>query len=237
MRVTDEELKQLYQERITGRLPADECLGEDLVIRAAAKDLGRAERARVVDHLRACSDCARSYRIAHAAKEWTESTASLVLQEGATAGPARPLSTSGGWWRLMQPKWKALSVSAVIVVAIGISLLVWRANQLLQNGPGSQRGGGDLTIAVDPPEGSVLTDVPRQFRWSAVEPAEAYQVIVYDFELTPIWESPQLEGTSVELPEVVRQKLSPGAAAYWRVVVTTGIERRQSQLFKFDLAR
>src|SRR5262249_19946349 len=51
---------------------SQECFSEDLLLRAAAKQLDRPEREQVASHLAVCSDCVRDYRIAHSVRNWAE---------------------------------------------------------------------------------------------------------------------------------------------------------------------
>ena len=75
MKVTDDELKTLMQRRTApAAVEPDLCLSEEILRRAAAKDLSRDERESVALHLRTCSDCARSYQVAHAARIWISAT-------------------------------------------------------------------------------------------------------------------------------------------------------------------
>jgi hypothetical protein len=89
---------------------------------------------------------------------------------------------------------------------------------------------------VEPRHQAVLAEAPRQLSWPAVESAERYQILLYDAELTVIWEGPLANSTSVVLSEPVRQQLRRGHRYYWRVIVISGIDRRQSKLFQFSLS-
>jgi hypothetical protein len=90
-------------------------------------------------------------------------------------------------------------------------------------------------MKVDPPDRAQLSEAPRRLTWSEVKGAEGYEVALYDFELTLIWESPQVNDPSIQIPDSVRTGLLKGPI-YWRVIITSGVERRQSDLFQFLLA-
>jgi hypothetical protein len=66
-----------------------------------------------------------------------------------------------------------------------------------------------------------------------VESAEHYQVALYDFESTLIWESVPVTETAVIIPEPVRERLLPSRPYYWRVFVQTDAESHQSALLQF----
>jgi hypothetical protein len=73
MRLTEEELKKLYQKQ-TAR-PArerEECLTEEELLRAAMGEMSPSERERFADHMISCSDCAQEYRLTQSLKPLAE---------------------------------------------------------------------------------------------------------------------------------------------------------------------
>lgn len=240
MKLTEAELKELYRRR-TARLvrgPA-ECLTEELLRRAAARVLTQDERERVIHHLRSCSDCAREYRIVHSSKEWAwqvapafGQSAETVKSQGWSPGPLAAF-----WNTIMSaPAWRSGALAAVVVIAVGASLIVWRATHPVGRPAPVERGRAGLAMKVDPPDRALLNEVPWRLSWSEVKSAESYQVALYDFELTTVWESPQLKATSVQIPDSIRARFANGRPVYWRVIISSGIELRQSDLFQFQLA-
>lgn len=242
MKLTEEDLKELNRQRTARSVRGQaECLAEELLFRAAAKELTRQERKRVIQHLRACSDCAREYHIVHSARQWAGQVAPAF---GGQATGAQVPARRGRWATWLQapwnqivaaPRWRAAAVIAALVIAVGVTLIAWPGMQRGEGPVPGERGGGRPAMRVDPPDFAELGEVPRQLSWSQVESAESYQVMLYDFELTPIWESPAVTGTSVQIPESVRAGLQRGRPTYWRVIVSSGIERRWSALFQFTL--
>jgi len=240
MRLSEEELKEHYRQR-TGRSAGEqECLTEEALLRAASRVLTRQERARVVRHLRACSDCAREYRIVHSTREWVAQVSPAPGGSPAATAVGRlgkwPASLEALWNQILSThRGRAAALVAMIVVAAGVALIVWRGTQEGSKLVLRERGATGLVMKVDPSDGTTLREAPIQLSWSEVESAESYQVALYDFELTPIWESSPGTGTSVRIPESVRASLARGRFIYWRVIVTIGIERRQSGVFRFIL--
>ncbi len=81
MKVTEQDLRQLYEE---STVPGDAagCLDTGLLIRAANqraadKSLSEAEREAVAGHIARCSECARGYRIARSMRGLTDSPSGL----------------------------------------------------------------------------------------------------------------------------------------------------------------
>jgi len=242
MKLMTDELKKLYQQRTTrsARRQA-ECLSEETLLRATMGELSQAERERVADHLMACSDCAEEYRLIRSLKPWAEQVAA---PSGEPAPQAKATGKPVGWAAWVQtfcgqlvwvPKWRAVAVVAMIVVAVGVSLTLWRARQPGVEPVPSERGEVSVTMQIEPPNRALLREAPRRLAWSAVEGAESYQVVLYDLESTPIWESPPVTSTVIRVPEAIRQELHRGQSYYWRVITQSGIERRQSEVFQFIL--
>lgn len=242
MKLTSEALNELYQQQTARSTRGQaECLTEETLLRAATGELSRSERQCVADHLMVCSDCAEEYRLIRSLKPWAEQVAAASGEPAPEAKAAgKPLRWAAWvqtlWEQLVWlPKWRAAAVIAMIVVAVGATLTLWRARQPGVEPVPSERGEVSVTMTVEPPNRAVLREPPERLAWSAVESAESYQVVLYDFESTPIWESPPVTRTAVQLPEAVRQGLPRGQPTYWRVIVVSGIERRQSELFQFVL--
>jgi hypothetical protein len=242
MNLTEAELKELYQRRSArSTLGRAECLSEELLRRAAARELTRDEREGVIHHLRTCSDCAQQYRIIHSSRQWASQVAPILVDNSAAAKAAptrsgRDIPLAAVWSKIVAtPKRQAVTFAIVVVIALGGSLIVWQAARPLRQSAPIERGGHGLAMKVEPPDRAQLSEAPQQLSWSEVKGAESYQVELYDFELTPIWESPPVNTTSVEIPDPIRAGLQKGRPVYWRVIISSGIERRQSELFQFVL--
>ncbi|HSE98305.1 MAG TPA: hypothetical protein VLD57_08590 [Blastocatellia bacterium] len=245
MRITEEELKDFHQRKTSRSVRArSDCLTEEVMLRAAKKKLSGPERKLVVAHLRDCSDCSREYRVAHSARQWSAQVSPFMPGADPAARQPEIRPGSPAWLAYLKGLaslrgWRAAALVATVVIAVGLSWAIYR--QLQQsNGPapnriGTERGNGVSTMQVDPAERATLSEPPQRLSWSAVASAESYQVALYDFQLTPLWESEPLTSTTVQIPESVRKGLSPGRVTYWRVIITSGIERRQSKLFEFSL--
>jgi len=65
--------------------------------------------------------------------------------------------------------------------------------------------------------------------------AEGYEVALFDFESTPLWQSPRLAAPEVSLPESVRERLQSGGRFFWRVTTRKGIDRLLSGLHEFTV--
>lgn len=222
MKLSSEELRRLYREETARRgSPGGECPKAELLLQAALGKMAAAERDRMTDHLIICSDCADEYRL----------IASTTAQPKpvATIPAAQPASSP----RPRFPVFRVAAMAAGIAILVGASFLVWRAARSAYPPPEDPRGTGSLVLEVKPQDRATLAEIPQRLAWSPVEPAESYQVILYDFESTPIWESAEVKETSIVIPQSVRQALRRGKPIYWRVIARQGVERRRSELFQF----
>ena len=64
MKLTEREVQQLFQKMTVRDSAKSECLGEDVLLRAATGELTSQEREKAAAHIARCSDCAREYQIA-----------------------------------------------------------------------------------------------------------------------------------------------------------------------------
>lgn len=237
------ELKELYQQHrtVSAVRSAAGCLSEEILMRAGAGDLSLAERQRVTSHLRICSGCAQDYLAARSLKSWAEQVSSpsslavdLASEDVGTQKQAAPPIRLAGRFFTGPRNWTLVAASAVVLAAAGISLTLWRTNPPIEE-PTLERGGISSSMTFEPANRALLREPPARLAWSAVEPAELYQVALYDVESTLIWESEPVKDTSITIPEAVRQRLS-AQPYYWRVFVDTGTERRQLPLLQFIVA-
>lgn len=231
MKLHKEELKSLYRERASRLASKDDCLTPDTLRRLIAKELPANERRSAIAHLRICANCTQEYRIAHSTRQWAAQVAPSPNEttEKAAAKASR-------WNQFLEPfRWRAAAIAALFVFAVATSLVVWQTRQPSGETVSGERGGSGLKLQIEPTDKALLDEAPKQLAWSPIESAETYQVTLYDFELTPLWESQPLTQTQMQIPDSIRASLKRGQAIYWRVVVQAGIEHRQSDIFQFRL--
>ncbi len=233
MKLGDDELRQIYQAR-TARGTRPDCPTADVFVTAAAGTVDADEKRRLADHLVACSNCAEEYRLV-----LSSARASAAEQAGPELPPRRR-STASDWVGLAafsrSQRWRVAAAIALIAIATTASLIVWRANRRVDDSSERIRGGASVAIEVVPRDREVLSEPPRELSWSAVESADSYHVVVYDYQSTPVWESAPAAATSVAVPDSVRQQLQErGRVTYWRIIIQHGIESRSSELFQFTI--
>lgn len=140
MKLSDDDLKSLWQQDTLAMERRTDCLSSDLLVRAGENKLSAEERTRVASHLAACAACAEEYRIALSVKEWAVESADWH----AAAFPTRPVTsvppsvvTNERWWQRAAARLFPLTKSPVLAVGAVLSAILlatvgWLAWQALQ---------------------------------------------------------------------------------------------------------
>jgi hypothetical protein len=212
MKLTDDELRVLYRER-TARERRDAA-----VCPSAEELLAGGER--VAAHLATCSSCADEYGLLRELRPAIERAVGVE-----SVAPAPPTASA----------WRAFAAAASLVLVAGAAFVVWHMSRPEAPPAPVERSEQTATLETTPPNRARLAAPPDTLSWSEVASAERYRVRVYDFESTPVWESPPLSTTSVALPVEVRDALPRGKPVYWRVVAMSGVERSEFGPFHFTV--
>ncbi|MCI0489914.1 MAG: hypothetical protein L0229_25255 [Blastocatellia bacterium] len=229
MKLTEEELKRIYQRGTARRLrQGRECLSPETFERAAMGEMNSSERERMTSHLMICSDCAREYRAVR--------SLGAVFEQPLSGKETMPAARSQRLWERLSPSaWRAAAALSAVILAITVSLTLWLNSRQVYVPQSSERGGVTMRLTVEPSDKAQLSEAPQKLVRSVVERAESYRVALYDYESTLIWESPSVTDTSITLPQAVRNDLKPGKLFYWQVTVQEGIESRRSDVFQFTI--
>lgn len=266
MRLTEDQLKQIFQQRSAGTTRRRTgCLTQAQFTRAAAGEMRSEERREVARHLINCISCTEDYRTLRSLQPWADDAQAMLSQSPDSTpltlirdansnapgsrrkGASSPADGSGlrrlrgslyNFWQglIWERRSRAVAAVAAIVVVVGSSLIVWRAVNPQEATTSSERAAVSLRLSVEPPNKATITEPPSQLSWSALERTLAYRVVLYDFQSTPIWESARLKESSATLPDSVRQRLLRDQTYYWRVIAEDAIDQRQSDLFQFTIA-
>ncbi len=212
MKLTDDDLKALYRER-TEPATRDACPTADEMADLAAGARSAADRERLTGHLAACSACADEFRV-------------LGELRPVIDGAARPRPAFD---------WRYLAAAAALVLVAGLAFVVWQSSRTNLPPRPIDRSGQTSQIETTPSNRATLDAAPAALSWTAVDGATGYRVTIYDFESTPVWESPLVRTSTVDVPEEVRARLRPGTPVYWRVVATGDYDRQELGPFQFSV--
>ena len=138
MKLTKEQLVELYQQRSNRPSSRASCLTEEELARATAGELSQPENKCVAAHLMTCGDCAEEYRLVRPLKAFAEGAAAALADPssaqrqqaaGAEIQPRkRTRGTLAPWWQrpgmILSPARVAYAIAAALVI-ISVVLGAW----------------------------------------------------------------------------------------------------------------
>lgn len=77
------------------------------------------------------------------------------------------------------------------------------------------RSNRDSPFSVQSPQYQAAPQPALTFQWEKVENARAYSLELFGPALSPIWQSPRVETTSLTLPEEILAKLEKNKTYFW----------------------
>jgi hypothetical protein len=232
MKLSDDGLRRLFNDPALRTARAERgCPGSEAFRSEFEGPSGAADRARFVDHLVACADCAEEYRLAASVGRWASEAATAIGWAGADRA-VEPAS-AGRSPILGLPAW-GLAVAASVLLALGVAwTLRLRSTSAEET---AERGEGAPTLATDPADRAVLPAAPERLQWPAVGGADSYRVALYDSESTLLWKSDVVAASETKLPAAIAGSLRPGRTYLWRVLARVGLDERASTVFEFSLS-
>ncbi len=133
MKLSSEELQELIrQETSRPTSQREDCLSAELLMLAAAGELGQEKRQQVTEHLMTCADCVEEYRLAHSLKDWSAHAALAVnkpataenrLPEKAQAAPVQP-TVRQRLAALFAPALRPYAMAASLLI-VSLALVFW----------------------------------------------------------------------------------------------------------------
>lgn len=199
------------------------CPGTERLCALVLGELAEKERLELADHVVSCKRCSETMR--DLLELHGEAAPELSI---AAPRPASAWRALGGW--------RLAGAAAVVGLALGLTFVARRSPAPPAAPHPAVRGSAGAVVGLEPEDRATLSLPPARLEWPAEEGVEGYSIVLYDFEATPLWESPLVSVPAIEIPEAVRAQIASGGTYYWRVTSLTGIERRQSDLHSFTLA-
>jgi hypothetical protein len=135
MKLSSEDLQQLIRQE-TSRPTAqrENCLSAELLMLAAAGELGQTERQQVTEHLMTCADCVEEYRLAHSLKDWSAQAALAIREsksvtaENRSPEKAQAESFHPTFWQrlaaLFSPALRPYAMAAGLLI-VSMALVFW----------------------------------------------------------------------------------------------------------------
>ena len=242
MKINSDELKTHYQAYVDSRKPnsRDGCPSGKKLLGLLRSRLSEKEGTRIVDHISACSYCAREFKFM---AEILRNEAELLQDIGQflprkisdeDQNKAKELFPGSRKIRRLafsHLSWKtAVLVSCFVIIGAIISVLLML--------PSREEFRTDYLLKVElfQPVGESIYKSPLVFKWKKVRNSEYYVLELFDKALLPIWKSEKISTNYVVLPSKIFEKLEIGSSFFW--VITAHFsngEKARSRLEEFSL--
>lgn len=203
-------------ESLREAMSSQDCPSPEDYLRLESGEATPEEARRLLEHAERCPACAAERdmaRVFHAGPEPGEDVDFVVerLESLRLHETPRPLE--------LRPRRKAVarwvgSLAALLALAVGLSVYTaQKAPPLPERGRAEVFRGAEIQDLQ--PSGE-FPEVPRQFRWSAIEGATSYRVTLRAVDETVLWEE-SVTQPSARLPEEVARGLYPAVLYAWTV--------------------
>lgn len=204
MKLTEDELKELYQEASKGRARrASPKPSDDALVNAAAGTLDRSARGELADALADDASLAEEYRTLRSINSWA---ARAEAAPGNPAHAARSLRTWVRWGSAVA------AAAAALMVAVLVFPLRTGSPPIGSDHEGSA-GDASATRAVAPSgspaavaliePGDMAVGVPKRFRWEPVGAANAYRLAVFKEDGKQVWSGPDQAGLQIDTADTL----------------------------------
>jgi hypothetical protein len=197
--------------------PDGACPSPEDYLRLESGETNPEEGRRLLEHAERCPACAAELELArvfHAGPEEGSEDLDFVvgrLESLRLHETPRPLEFRPR--RKAVVRWAA-SLAALVALAVGLSVYTSQKAPSLPE-PGREEVFRGAEIHDLQPSGE-FPEVPRGFRWSAIEGAASYRVTLRAVDETVLWEE-SVAQPSARLPEEVARGLHPAVLYAWTV--------------------
>lgn len=228
MIISNDELKQIYEEYVRGRAASGraDCPDPETLVKIAMPGAQVGNRKELLDHIGTCSPCTKELKlILNFHRETDALSAQLIKSQ--KRRPFDQIQSSSSTLTPQVVKFAA-AFFGIAMTFLSLYLVVSRNNT-----PAKFRSAMPL-ITLLSPNGDVRISTPLLFQWQAVPEAAYYVLEIFDEELLGVWMSPPLEHHRFLLPGGVTRTLSANKPYYWMITAFSKKEKiAESDLFQF----
>jgi len=208
MKIDADGLKSLYRGYVESQTPVsrEDCPSVEQLVGTLRGGGSKKEKARVVDHLTRCGECAREFGFA---LETVRAESALIRELGGrgepeSAGRRRPFYLGFSW-----------GLASLLVAVCAAGVLFWRL--ALSPARDTYRAGAAARLELIQPGQDPVRLGSLVFRWKPAGDVQYYVVEVYDEALAPLWKSEPVAGNLAAIPESLKEKLASGRKYFWTV--------------------
>jgi len=196
------QIAEVYRAYLEEKKPekGSECPSPEDLVRVVTEEAGRKERARILDHVAGCGECAPLLK---SLLRLSGEVDRLTGKAGLRQGPKPLLSRRAALWALAG--------------LIGLTVVSYSVIRLAERPV--VRGTSVIQVRlISPKQGAALIAGDIELGWEAVPKASRYTVELFDASLEKIWRSGSLTGTKLKLPEDARGIVLKGETYFWKVL-------------------
>ena len=200
--------------------PRAECPTPEDLIRFVTQGAGRKARAKLMDHVAECADCAQVLQsILRLSGEIDKLTGKGEVIPGC---PQEEALKKKKHVRIFMGRRAAVAVLAGL---IGLTVITFSVIKLSDRPV--VRKTGELRIwLLSPKQGASYRAKDINFKWQAIPQAAGYTVELFNRSMEKVWRSGPISDAGIEPPTEARVTMIAGEAYFWRVtaVLTDGKE-------------
>lgn len=214
--------------------PCGGCPAPEDLVRFVEEGAGRKARARMMEHVADCPDCAQILQSV------LRLSGEIDRLAGASeAGQSRPTDVAGKNEERLRPRTFLGRRPAVAVLAglIGLTIITFSVIRLSERSAVRGTIGPEIKL-ISPKKGDSLAVEDVRFVWEAVPKASCYLVELFGRSLEKVWRSDPLPDPRAELPSEAGESLHEGETYFWRVTAVLGDGQEMvSKLAEFSIRK
>lgn len=214
MKINKNNLKTLYTAYLKDKASGSRknCPSPRELLNGLRAESSLKKRNQIVKHLAQCHSCAQEFEFILQALRY-EKEINQKLDQLLASLPEKTKSKNPFFPFFRKYSWKYLSLIGTVVLFGGLTVVFFFLPNLSEN---QYRGKAEPRIKLTHPVNKSISP-PITFEWKKTEKADYYILEIFDETLYPIWKSPKIKETKLELPSEVVKTLEENKPYYWMI--------------------
>lgn len=216
------QIAEVYRVCIEEKKPelSTACPAPEDLARLVAREGGRKERERILDHVAGCGECAKLL------KSLLRISGEFDRIAGVAGARRKPELILG-----------RRAIPATVAALAGLMIVIYSVIRIAER-PVVRGTSGIQVRVISPKPGASLAAEDIELKWEAVPKASRYTVELFNRSLEKVWRSGPVADAQLKLPEGARRVILEGEPYFWRV--TAALEDGQeivSKLAEFSIRK
>lgn len=230
MRIEDDALKKIYQGYVLAKIPANRkrCPSPKVLSNSFKSTLSHRKKMKIIDHITECSCCTEEFKLLLELHRYQNSITNPINDNHQMPSSAYNLINQHSSRRY---NWRFAYLLFGIVLVLSSSFLILQKKELLEI-----RHKEEAKITLVYPTYKHTLPNPLIFLWKENISAQYYVLELFDDALLPVWTSPKISGTQLQLPDRIISLLYFGKSYFWMITAFSSTEKiAESDLLKFSI--